>query len=191
MEHQDLKVSKDLLVSQVSLVLLDLQELWDLLDPLDVKEKMVRTVNPDSLVLWVHLDLRVSEVSPETQELLEQRGIEVCLVFLAKREKLVFPDQMENPVILANPVLQVFKDQEDLLVTVVDLDLLDHQVHEVLMEPQDNLDHLVQLVTPDHQDSLELQDRKENLDLLDLEDLRDLKENVVSLVHLDHQDLLA
>ena len=84
MEHQDLKDSKDLLASQVSLVLLDLRELWDLLDPLDVKEKTVRTVNPDSLVLWVQLDLRVSEVFLETQELLEQRDIEyvfaVCKV---------------------------------------------------------------------------------------------------------------
>lgn len=59
MEHQDLKDSKDLLVSLVNQVLLDLPESWDLLDPLDVKEKMVKTVNLVNLVLWVRLDLRV------------------------------------------------------------------------------------------------------------------------------------
>lgn len=122
---------------------------------------------------------------------MEQRDIEVCLVFLVKKENRVLLDRMENLVILVNPVPQVFKDPEDLLVTVADLDLLDHQVHEVQMVPQDNLDHLVQPVTLDHQDSLELQDRKENLDLLDLVDLKDLKENVVSLALLDHQDLQA
>lgn len=59
MEHQDLKDSKVLLVSLVNQVLLDLPESWDLLDPLDVKEKMVKTVNLVNLVLWVRLDLRV------------------------------------------------------------------------------------------------------------------------------------
>merc|ERR1712202_74699 len=112
----------------------------------------------------------------------EQRDIEVCLVFLVKKENRVLLDRMENLVILVNPVPQVFKDPEDLLVTVADLDLLDHQVHEVQMVPQDNLGH---------QDSLELQDRKENLDLLDLVDLKDLKENVVSLALQDIQDLVA
>merc|ERR1712096_333711 len=124
----------------------------------------------------------------ETLELLEQRDIEVCLVFLVKKENRVLLDRMENLVILVNPVPQVFKDPEDLPVTVADLDLLDHQVHEVQMVPQDNL---VQPVTLDRLDSLELQDRKENLDLLDLVDLKDLKENVVSLALLDHQDLQA